>query len=287
MQLIKYCSAFVFCSLFASSVNGQNVKSESIEYRYVQPPMTPLPATIKNYQSSIFATYEAENQKKIADYEADVLAAEMEFKKEQDAYPAKLKAAEDKYAMEMAEWDKKSMAEKVVEKQLLNENNKPVKQVPSQPYKRSVSYPKLKTSYDYPVLAASNLSLDGYINSPENAVKIEVTIYGFEYTPPRQLTEQKNVVSSAKGTTTTSQVTYYRVEFTYRHTMSVRVSSPDGKELFVVSPSELNNYQTYKSGESKTSIAINEAQLVKTYEEKILQDLPIPPPPHPHPDGPT
>ena len=258
--------------LIASTVNAQNVKSEKVEYKYIQPPTKPLPKAVKNYQSSIFAVYEAENQKKITAYDADLLAAEAEFKKEQDAYPFRVKAAEDKYAMELAEWEKKSLAEKVVEKQILNENNKPVKQIPSTPYKRNISYPKLKTSYDYPVLAASNLSLDGYVNSPEGAVKIEVTIYGFEYTPPRQLTEQKNVVSSSKGTTTTSQVTYYRVEFTYRHTMSVRVSSPDGKELFVVSPSELNNYQTYKSAESKTPISINEVQMVKTYEEKILQE---------------
>jgi hypothetical protein len=130
----------------------------------------------------------------------------------------------------------------------------------------------LKTSYDYPVLAASNLKLDGYNNSPAGAVKIEVTLYGFEYTPPRQLTEQKSIVSSANGTTSTSQVTYYHVEFTYRHTMSVKVTSPEGVEMFVLSPSELNNYKAYKSADSKTSVSFNEEQLVKTYEEKILQE---------------
>ena len=54
--------------------------------------------------------------------------------------------------------------------------------------------------------------------------------------------------------------------------MSVRVISPDGKELFVLSPSELNNYKTYKSAESKTSISFSEEQLIKTNEEKILQE---------------
>jgi hypothetical protein len=205
-------------------------------------------------------------------YEAEVATAEADFQKEQAAYPSKVKAAEDKYAAEMVEWEKKSLAEKVVEKQLLNENNKPVKQTPGAPYKRGVSQPKLKTSYDYPVLAATNLKLDGYNNVADGAVKIEVTLYGFEYTNPRQLSEQKSVVSSANGTTTTSQVTYYHVEFTYRHTMSVRVISPDGKEMFVLSPSELNNYKTYKSPESKTSINFSEEQLVKTNEEKILQE---------------
>jgi len=234
--------------------------------------MNPLPSSIKNYQSSIFAVYEADNKKKMAEYDTEMAAAEAQFQKEQAVYPAVVKAADDRYAAEMVEWEKKSLAEKVVEKQLLNENNKPVKQIPSAPYKKGVAQPKLKTSYDYPVLAATNLKLDGYNNAPDGAVRIEVTLYGFEYTNPRQLSEQKSVVSSANGTTTTSQVTYYHVEFTYRHTMSVKVLNPDGTELFVLSPSELNNYKTYKSAESKTSVSFSEEQMVKTNEEKILQE---------------
>jgi Skp family chaperone for outer membrane proteins len=272
MKLTKFFSVLCIALFAVNSAEAQNTKSEKVEYTYIQLPLNPLAKTITNYQSLIFAAYEAENQKKRGEYEAQMAAAEMEFQKEQAAYPAKVKAAEDKYAAEMAEWEKKSLAEKVVEKQLLNENNKPVKQLPSPPYKRGVSQPKLKTSYDYPVLAASNLKLDGYNNSPSGAVKIEVTLYGFEYTPPRQLTEQKSIVSSANGTTSTSQVTYYHVEFTYRHTMSVKVTSPEGVEMFVLSPSELNNYKTYKSADSKTSVSFNEEQLVKTYEEKILQE---------------
>ena len=272
MKFTKFFSVFCIAFFAMNNAEAQNTKSEKVEYTYIQLPLNPLPSSIKNYQSSIFAAYEAENQKKTAEYEAQMAAAEAEFQKEQAAYPAKVKAAEDKYAAEMAEWEKKSLAEKVVEKQLLNENNKPVKVIPSAPYKRGVAQPKLKTSYDYPVLAATNLKLDGYTNAPEGAVKIEVTLYGFEYTPPRQLTEQKSMVSSANGTTTTSQVTYYHVEFTYRHTMSVKVTSPEGVEMFVLSPSELNNYKTYKSPDSKTSVSFSEEQLVKTHEEKILQE---------------
>lgn len=272
MRYTKFFSAICILLFAVNTTHAQNTKSEKVEYNYIQLPLTPLPKTVKNYQSSIFAAYEADNAKKKAEYEAELAKAEADYQKEQAAYPAKVKAAEDKYAAEMAEWEKKSLGEKVVEKQLLNENNKPVKNIPSPPYKRSVAQPKLKTSYDYPVLAATNLILDGYTNAPENAVKIEVTMYGFEYTPPRQLTEQKDMVSVSNGQSTTSKVTYYHVEFTYRHTMSVRVTGPDGVELFVLSPSELNNYKTYKSAETKTSQTFSEEQLVKTYEEKILQE---------------
>ena len=272
MKRIRTIVLLSFSSILSVLGIAQNTKSEKVEYTYIQQPMNPLSASIKNYQSVIKAIYETDNQKKQGEYESQMAAAEAEFQKEQAAYPAKVKAAEDKYAKEMEEWEKKSLAEKVVEKQLLNENNKPVKQIPSPPYKRSVQAPKLKTSYDYPVLASTNIKLDGYNNAPEGAVKIEVTLYGFEYTTPRQLSEQKSVVSSANGQTATSQVTYYHVEFTYRHTMSVKVTAPDGSELFVLSPSELNNYKTYKSTESKTSISYSEEQLVKTHEEKILQE---------------
>lgn len=262
---------FLVAAVAINTLSAQNVKSEDLEYRYIKLPLTPLPSTITNYQSSITAAFEAENQKKRDQYEADMNAAEATFQKETAEYPAKVKAAEDKYTAELAEWNKKSMAEKVVEKQLLNENNKPVKSIPSAPYKKSVQKPDLKTSYDYPALAGTYLILDGFQNNTENAVKIEVILNGFEYTKPKQVTEVKKIVSTANGTSTSKDVNYYNVEFTYRHTMSVKVTTADGKEVFFLSPQELNTYTTYKSPQSTTSSAINEEQLVKTHEEKILQ----------------
>lgn len=259
-------------ALTVNAVAAQNVKSEDIDYRYIKLPLSPLPATIVNYQSSIFAAYEMENQRKRDQYEQDLAAAEATFQRETQEYPAKVKAAEDKFTADMAEYNKKSMAEKIVDKQILNENNKPVKQIPSQPYKRSVQKPEMKTSYDYPAMASTYLMLDGYSNSSENAVKIEVTLNGFEYTSPRQLTEIKKIVSSANGVSTTKDVTYYYTEFTYRHTMSVKVTGPDGKEIYYVVPQELSNYKTYKSPSTTTSNSVNAEQIVKSFEEKILQE---------------
>lgn len=251
---------------------SQNIKDEVVEYRFIKLPLNPLPASIKNYQSSIFANYEADNQKKKEKYEAEKKIADDNFEKEKAAYPAKVKAAEDKYNQEMEEWKKKSFGEKVVEKQILGENNKPVKQIPSPPYPMSVRLPDLKTTYDYPVVASTYLVLDGFSNKPDNAVKIDVILYGYDYTEPRQLSEQKSVTSYANGQTQTGNVTYYHNEFSYRHTMSVKVTMPDGKELFNVTPQELNTYKIYKSPETTTPAQFNPQMLVKTYEEKILQD---------------
>lgn len=259
-------------SLSIKISTAQNIKDETVEYRYIKLPLTPLPSGIQNYQSSIFAAYEADNKKKKEDYEAEKKVAEADFQKEKAAYPAKVKEAEDKYKREMDEWNKKSFGAKVVEKQVLGENNKPVKQLPSQPYLRTVPLPELKTSYDYPVLASTYLILDGFNNKAENAVKIDVTMYGFDYTEPRQLSEQKNVASYSNGQTSTGSATYYHNEFSYRHTMSVKVTAPDGKELFNLTPQELNTYKIFKTPESTTAAPLNPQMLVKTYEEKILQE---------------
>ena len=255
-----------------SAVFSQKIKSEAVSYSYVQLPLTPISKTITNYQSTIFAVYEAENKRKNEAYDAELAVAEAEYQKELAIYPEKVKAAEESYAKEMAEWDKKSLAEKVLEKQLLNENNKPVKQIPSAPYKRYVAKPLLQRSYDYAALAGTYLTLGGFSNDSTDAVKIEVTLNGFDYTKPVQLSEIKKEVSYANGTSTTTNVAYYHVEFSYRHSMSVKVTLPDGKELFYLTPQELNTYKIYKSAASKSVQYTNEDQLVQLFEEKIVQD---------------
>lgn len=268
----KFTTSLVLLSFISSTIIAQNIKDETVEYRYIKLPMTPLPSSIKNYQSSIFAAYEAENKKKQDEYIADKKLAEEEYQKDKEAYPAKVKAADDKFAKEMKDWKEKSFGEKVVEKQILGENNKPIKSTPPQPYLRFVPEPQLKTSYDYPVVAKTYLILDGFENKADNAVKIDVTIFGFEYTEPRQLSEQKNVTSYANGQTSTSAATYYHNEFSYRHTMAVKVTTPDGKELFNATPQALNNYIIYKSPESTAALPLNAQMLIKTNEEKLFQN---------------
>jgi hypothetical protein len=266
----KICLAFLLLAVPAL-LPAQNIKDETTEYSYTKLPMQPLDRSVKNYQATIIATYEEDNAKKKAAYEAEKKAAEADYQKEKDAYPAKVKAAETKYNNELAEWNKKSLGEKVVEKNVLGENNKPVKQVPPEPQERYVQKPELRTSYDYPMIASTYLKLGGFENKAENAVKILVTLYGYDYTQPRQMTVQKNITSYANGTSSTTPVTYYYTEFSYRHPMSVTVTAPDGKVIMTVTPQELNTYTIYKTPETDKPSPINPEMLVKTYEEKVLQ----------------
>ena len=258
--------------MLAGTAFAQKIQDESIEYTYLKLPLSPLPPTIKNYRSSVFAAYEEENKKKQAQYDQDKKAADTQYEIEKAAYPASVKAAEDTYKAEMEEWKKKNPGEKVFEQKVLGENNKPVKRIPSPPSPPNVPLPNLQTSYDYPVLASTYLVLDGFTNIPENSINIEVVMYGFDYTEPRQLYESKTTTSYANGQTQTSPTMYYHNEFSYRHTMSVKVTLPDGKELMNSSPQQLNNYKIYKTPESTTAVPLNTESLIKSNEAKILND---------------
>lgn len=264
----RFFSITILLALTHSIATAQRVKDEKVDYKFVQLPLKPVDKTITNYHSEIRQDYIEDNKKKQAEYDAEVAAAQAKFDAEQAEYPALVKAAEDKYAEEMKAWEEKSLAEKVVEKQVLNENNKPVKQVPRAPVLQNVRAPKLQREYDTESLSNTYLVLDGFTKDPSNAVKIEVVMYGFEYTNPRVLTEQKNVVQNG----TTSKVNYYHMEFTYRHVMSVRVTDPNGVELLKVAPSELNNYSKYATPASTTAPSTNNEALIATYEERIVQE---------------
>jgi hypothetical protein len=269
---MKSFTLLSLCILASMNVFAQRIKSDKFDYKYIKLPAEPIDKSIKNYQSAIFAPFEIENQRLRNEYEAEKIKAEEDYQKELAAYPELVKAADEKYAKEMEAWKKKSLVDKIVEKEILNENNKPQKPNISKPYKRNVPEPQLKKSYDFNALASTYLQLEGFEKNTQNAVQIVATLNGFEYIRPKQVTEVKKVTSASNGNVTTSDVTYYSIEFSYRHTMSVKAVLPDGREILNLTPQELNTYKVYKSNGTTTSQPINEEQLVRTYEEKILQE---------------
>jgi hypothetical protein len=260
------------CMLATFSLFAQRIKSDKFDYKYIKLPAEPIDKSIKSYQSAIYAPFEVENQRLRNEYEAEKIKAEEDYQRDLAAYPELVKAADEKYAKEMEAWKKKSLVDKIVEKEILNENNKPQKPNVNKPYKRNVPEPQLKKSYDFNALASTYLQLEGFEKNTQNAVQIVATLNGFEYIRPKQVTEVKKVTTAANGNVTTNDVTYYSIEFSYRHTMSVKAVLPDGREILNLSPQELNTYKVYKSNGTTTSQPIVEDQLVRTYEEKILQE---------------
>ena len=210
----------------------------------------------------------------MAAYDSATTAVQKKYEMDVAGYETSVKKAEAKYEQEMAEYNKKSFGQKLVEKTVLNENNKPVKQLPPIPYLQIIAKPILLTSYDAKVLAATYIHLEGYEQDPNNAVLVTVTLYGYDYSQPRMLSQQKDMVkyNSGSGSSSTYKATYYHTEYSYRHPMAIRVTAPNGKELFYVTPNETNIYKTYKSPESDNYNQSNAELLVKGSEEKILQE---------------
>jgi hypothetical protein len=271
MAYKKYlCSLFYL--IFCSNAFAQKINEATVEYVNIKAPLIPLLAQIKNYQVILLAPYVEKNKELKALYENEVKKAKWEYDSSLKQYPKDVKAAEQKYADEMEEYKKKNLAEKIIEKRILLENNKPVKTLTYQPSLREVPKPVLQTEYNLTDLASTYIKLENYENNPADAVKIVITLYGYDYTQPRLMNIQRNVLNFGKSGTSSGMQTYYYSEYSYRHPMSYKVILPDGKELLNKIPQPLNSYKIAKSGESTTYFAINEELLVKTTEEKILQD---------------
>lgn len=134
---MKY-SFLLVSGLITVALFGQNLKSEDIKYNYSKLPTNPIQPRVANYMSSMSSSSDEENAKMLAQYEKDKAQAEADYQREMAEYPGKVKAADEKFEKEMAAYNEKSLAKKIVEKQLLNENTKPVKDYVPQPYRRTV-----------------------------------------------------------------------------------------------------------------------------------------------------
>jgi hypothetical protein len=265
-------SLLLFTLIFSGFLFSQSVKGEDITFTYVKLPSNPITPKPTNYLSYVTASYEAENQKLLTQFEADKAQAEADYQREMAELPNKQKASDEKYEREMKAWNEKSTASKIIESKVLNENNRPVKDYVPQPYRRSVSAPAIKTAYDYNSLASTYLHIDGFEKGSNNSMIYTVTLQGFESTAPRVVSEVKKEVSRVNNVSTTSDVTYYHLEFTYRHPMSFRVSNANNMEIYAASPAELTEFKTYKGPATKTSPSTEITAMLKTMEDKILQD---------------
>lgn len=265
----------VTLTFLATSICGgtwaQRQKTEPVNYTYLQLPMKPVDKSISNYQSTVFPEYQKDNDAKKAAYDAELALARADYDRAMREYPNTVAAAKAKYDADLKAYNEKSLAEKVIEKQVLNENSKPVYYEPPAPQLRFVQEPNYQRTYDYQALASTYITLDGFQNAAPNALQIRVVLFGYEYTNPRTVSEVKQVSSIKNGTSTTSNVTYYHLEFTYRHTMSVRVTDASGKEILFLTPAVLNNYTKFQTPANTTAPTMDVQTLIRSKEEEILQ----------------
>jgi hypothetical protein len=144
------------------AVMAQKIDDHEVEFDYVRLPKNPAAKATKTYSSEV-----------VLAYEVPILAEQAKAQQEYDAalndFPGFVKAEEarhkervDKYNADMAAWKEKSVASKIVEKELLHENNKPVDPgpfyPPTKPYLRVVPHEKI---FSKDMLNSTYLKLDG------------------------------------------------------------------------------------------------------------------------------
>jgi len=145
----------------------------------------------------------------------------------------------------LEDYNNKSTATKIIEKQVLEQNTKPVLVLPPKPQppvKKENVYQKI---FDKEVLNSTYIKLDGYTKGNDNPVKITYTLYGFENTEPEVKTSQASVYNTSSKTTT--QVTTYWYELKYKHPVGIKVEDPFNGIVFNEMAAKTNDYATYTS----------------------------------------
>ena len=271
IKVKKAIISYLFIAIgFTCGSYAQKLKSEEIAYQYNRLPTLPVKG-ISNYQVAFEAAYEARNQQLLIEYEQQKKDAENKYRKDMADYAGLVKAANDRYDKEMAEYNKKSLGTKIAEKSLLD-NSKPVKETVGKPYLATVQPPNLQSSYDYKLMADTYINLAGFQNQSLNALKILVVLYWYDHTAPLSMDEVSDNIRIGSGSASTYKATLYHTEFSYRHPMAVKVYTPDGREVLSLTPPELNSYKIYKGPAADRRTNINYDLLLKTSEEKILQE---------------
>lgn len=265
----------------------QKIDKQDLNFDYLRMPLEPLSKSITNYSSKVIITYEADilNNNKIAQQEYDqakaefpqkVAKAEDQYKQDMAKYEKEKKEAEDKYNKEMEEWKNKSSGEKFVEKKILNEDNKPRLNLPSYPYKNLPPEPVLKQTrhqklFDKDMLSSTYLKLAGFKNSPENAVKITATLYGFENMEPELKTKTTTEYNS--NTKSSQPINTYWYEMQYKHPIGIKVELPDGQAIVDETLQQIGQYSIAKSNSNKGSYpSFNQDNFVTNLQGKVVED---------------
>lgn len=264
-----------FLILFLSVVLtgfSQKIDKQNVTFEYIQMPKQPLDKSIQNYYSQVTLAYEAE----IIDEQQKV---QEKYDMEMAEYPQKVKEAEErhkevvaKYEADMVAWKEKSIGSKLIEKNILNENNKPVSPgtfyAPSKPYMTTVKHQKI---FNKEMLANTYLNLDGYNKKEENALQIKVTLYGFENLEPELKSIEKSSYNS-KTKQTTKVMTYW-YEISYKHPINLTIKTEKGETIINETFEQFNNYSIAKTNVSEGSYPnFNKDAFIEGLQNKIVEE---------------
>ncbi len=221
---MKTIKLLIVCLLMMGNLlNAQDVDKTETNFEFIQLPKKPLDKSIKNYNSKVIYNVEEANKKIMDEHNEKVAKADQEYQAELAAYPQRVKDAEAQYLKELEIYEKKSTIQKIADQQLAN-GGKPVKRIPSPPYKNTFSTPKLIKSFNNEQLAGTYLKLEGFSNGTNNPVTITATLGELEVKEP-ELTV-KDMTKVANGTSTPYKAYFMKVP--YKRLITLKVETAQG-----------------------------------------------------------
>ncbi len=210
--------------------HSQKINKAETSFKYTQLPLKPLSVETKSINATLELLYAEEIYKMLQD-------AEDEYQQNLLDHPQAVKDAKERYDermlrydKEMEAWKKTDIGTKFIEKQILKENNKPVKPgsfyPPAEPRIRNVSHEKL---FDSEELIRSYLIIDGFTGGTENALKIKVKLHGFDSQEGDPVSKTVKKYNSSSKSYSNITVTTYPVS--YKHPVSLKIETLEGEIL--------------------------------------------------------
>lgn len=108
--------------IFVLGLNGQDCTFKDVNFDYIQLPSKPVKKEYTNYQATVILKYIDDLNSSKGSYQERVKKADDDYARAMENYYIQSKLADNQYNTEIAEWNKRSIAEKI-----LLDKNKPQK----------------------------------------------------------------------------------------------------------------------------------------------------------------
>ncbi|MBU0489406.1 MAG: hypothetical protein KKA07_01545 [Bacteroidetes bacterium] len=284
---MKTIVAFSLFLLACYTMSAQKIDEQIIEFDYVRLPLQLLPEGISGYSSQVILEYEegilelqklqtGDFQAALKDYEEKLVIAQSKYDSLMAIYKVEKEKAIARYDSAMVAYRKRPGVERFFENKILRDSERPYLILPSypsvrfpyRPYESKEEYQKI---FNKEMLADTYLKIDGIKKASTNAVKIVVTLLGYDFLDPVLRNESSNVYNSNTKQTTT--VFRYWYEIAYRHPMNLKLLAPDGSTILDITFEDMTNYTVFKTQVNNGHApGIDKHALKISFQDKVVED---------------
>ncbi len=242
--------------LIPFALEAQSIAKESVTYTYLQPPLD-RSAEGQPYTTRVNLAYQAEIDRLEAEADAEFQAAKAAYPAQEAAAKAAHSERVAAYEKALNEWNSKSLAGKIIEKQVL-ENSKPLPPPPYQaPYPPQRKQLVHQAVFSPAELATSYGRIEGRTEGP-GGINVTITLHGFQNEVPQVETKESSVYNST--TKATTKVIESQWAINYKHPVHLKAVSADGRVLLDEVASGSDQFQKFQSGWVKSSHPTTYAQ---------------------------